>query len=105
MGILKNRYVPPVDLRLRVRCEAVVEPEGRQQGQRPRPRILRFESLRGEEWTGARAECRRQGFDVEDQRQLVEVRYAKVRRNPFERAAARALRRGAGRQAGISLRR
>ncbi len=107
MGTLKKRYAPPVDLRLRVQCEAVVDPEGRRQrqGQAERPRILRFESLRGEEWTGARAECRRQGFDVEGQRQLVEVRYAKVQRNPFERAAARALRRGTGRHAGMSRRR
>ena len=109
MGTLKKRYAPPVDLRLRVQCEAVVEPEGRRQRQsqpqpQPQPqrqRILRFESLRGEEWTGARAECRRQGFDVEGQRRLVEVRYAKDQRNPCERAAARALRRGTGRPAGL----
>ena len=100
MGTLKKRYAPPGDLRLRVQCEAVVEPEGRRQ----RQRILRFESLRGEEWTGARAECRRQGFDVEGQRQLVEVRYAKDQRNPCERAAARALRRGTGSPAGTSRR-
>ena len=107
MGTLKKRYAPPVDLRLRVQCEAVVEPEGRRQGQgqRQRQRILRFESLRGEEWTGARAECRRQGLDVEGQGQLVEVRYAKDQRNPFERAAARELRRGTGRPAGMSRRR
>ena len=104
MGTLKKRYAPPVDLRLRVQCEAVVEPEGRPS--RQRQRILRFEPLRGEEWTGARAECRRQGFDAEGERQLlVEVRYAKDQRNPFERAAARALRRGTGRHAGISPRR
>ena len=97
MGTREKPYAPPVDLRLRVQCEAVVEPEvtrqGQRQAERPRPRILRFESLRGEEWTGARAECRRQGFDVEGQHRLVEVRYAKQQRNPFERAAARALRR------------
>ena len=106
MGTRKKHYAPPVDLRLRVQCEAVVEPEGRrQQQQRQRQRILRFESLRGEQWTGARAECRRQGFDVEGHRQLVEVRYAKDQRNPCERAAARALRRGTGSPAGTSRRR
>ena len=106
MGTLKKRYAPPVDLRLRVQCEAVVEPEGgRRERERQRQRILRFGSLRGEEWTGARAECRRQGFDVEGQGRLVEVRYAKDQRNPFERAAARALRRGTGRHAGMSRRR
>ena len=89
MGTLNRRYAPPVDLRLRVQCEAVVEPAG------TAPRTVRFESLRGEEWARARGECCRQGLDIEGPDRLVEVRYAKDQRNPYDAAAAKTLRQAA----------
>ena len=87
MGTIDRRYAPPADLRLRVQCEAVVKPLGKGQ------RIVRFEALRGEEWARAREECRKEGVEIGSRDRAVEIRHAKDQRNPFERAAARALRR------------
>ena len=89
MGSLEKRYAPPADLRLRVQCEAVVERRGQAK------KIVRFESLRGEEWARVREACRREGLKLGDEDRLVEVRHAKDQRNPHERAAARALSAGA----------
>ena len=77
----------PADLRLRPQCEAVIEPTGK------RRRIVRFESLRGEEWASAAIAGRKEGVDIGGADRLLEVRYAKDQRNSYERAAANALRR------------
>ena len=96
MGTIDKRYAPPADLRLRGQCEAVVKPLGKGQ------RIVRFESLRGEEWARAREECQKGGFEIGSRDRLVEIRHAKDQRNPYERAAGRALRSGKGKHAGTS---
>lgn len=99
MGTVDKRYAPPADLRLRVQCEAVVERPGKAS------KIVRFESLRGEEWACVREACLTEGLELGADDRLVEVRHAKDQRNPCERAAARALSAGARRRARSSGRR
>ena len=94
MGSLDKRYAPPADLRLRVQCEGVVERPGKA------TKIVRFESLRGEEWARVREACRREGLKLGSEDRLMEVRHAKDQRNLHEGAAARVLNRGSRRQAG-----
>ena len=59
---------------------------------------MRLESLRGEEWARVREEGRKEGFEIGSRDRLVEVRHAKEQRNPYERAVARALRKGTRRR-------
>ena len=66
---------------------------------------MRLESLRGEEWARVREECCKEGFEIGGRDRLVEVRHAKDRRNPYERTAARALRKGTRMRVGTSCRR
>ena len=51
MGTTDKRYVPPADFQLRVQCEAVVERQGKTWS------VVRFESLRGDEWARVREGC------------------------------------------------
>ncbi len=87
MGSVAKRCAPPPDLRLRVQCEAVIERQGKG------TRLVRFESFRGDEWAQGREACRRKGLEIGGQDRLLEVRHAKDQRNPYELAAASALRR------------
>ena len=99
MGSLDKRYAPPADLRLRVQCEGVVERRGKAS------KIVRYESLRGEEWARVREASLKEGLKLEGEDRLVKVRHAKDQRNPYERAAAGALSAGARRRARSSGRR
>ena len=92
MGSIDKRYAPPADLRLRVQCEAVVERRGKAS------KIVRFESLRGDEWARVREACVKEGLELGGEDRLVEVRHAKDQRSPYERAAARAVQRGVGKR-------
>ena len=98
MGSLDKRYAPPADLRLRVQCEAVVERPGKAS------KIVRVESLRGEEWARVREACPTEGLELGGDDRLVEVRHAKDQRNPHERAAGRMLSGGVRRRVGPSER-